>query len=242
MPKSNVVHIPNATADRPTIARIAATVAGGLAAGLVIAFTTAPAPERRPKDDGSVTEADVVAEEATAASPTAPVTERDVEKTDASPAIPDKKIAEEEAPVEDRVMAEEARADDHDEKVSESAKVDGELRYLHDRVAYLRCEGVPPAPGPFPCPRDPKLEREARAVLSTVSECPGAIVSQIDVRLDFRRREETGVRVLQGRDSVQEVDTDAVYECVVDRLTPLKTTLDPEHMVVSFRFELKPRP
>ena len=114
-------------------------------------------------------------------------------------------------------------------------------RVVPGRTAYLRCEGVPLVSGPFPCPRDREMEREVWKILSGLADCSrdDCGFGQVDVRMDYKRGEQTLVRILRPSRSDSAVNGEAVYECVGEPLTSIPTTLDPEYMVVSFRFELQ---
>jgi hypothetical protein len=110
-------------------------------------------------------------------------------------------------------------------------------RVVPGRVAYLQCEGVPLQKGPFPCPRDRALEGAAWEAIASLASCPTVPQreGEADVRLHFGSGEAPEVHFL-GR--ATDLDEHRLRPCLVEPLTALRTSLEPEHMVVSFRFAL----
>ncbi len=106
------------------------------------------------------------------------------------------------------------------------------------RVAYLRCDGVPERPGPFPCPRDPVLEAAVWRALAPLERCPlapGAADVVVDIGAD-------GVATIRARDTfppeVTRADGAAVLACAGESLQAVRSSLGPERLVVSFRLTL----
>lgn len=108
------------------------------------------------------------------------------------------------------------------------------------RVAYLRCDGVPQRPGPFPCPRDEPLEQAVWAALRAVERCdrspgPGAA----DIVVDFDAEQPT----IRARDTFPSdtvrTDATALLACAGDSLGNVRSSLSPRRLVVSFRLTLE---
>jgi hypothetical protein len=114
--------------------------------------------------------------------------------------------------------------------------------FQNGRVAYIRCDGLTPKSGNHSCPRDAALERAAWRILQGITTCPtaNAGVGYADVRLDFKRGQNTSVRVLIPTNLKPGLIRNAVYECVGKPLTSLKTSLNPLYMIVSFQFGIGP--
>lgn len=109
------------------------------------------------------------------------------------------------------------------------------------RVAYLRCDGVPPVAGPFPCPRDEALETSVWSRLAALVRCPGLDrPGSADVVVDFDGAETPTIRVRDtfGADVVR-LDAQALTACT-SALSEVRTSLRPRRLVVSFRFALSP--
>lgn len=103
------------------------------------------------------------------------------------------------------------------------------------RIAYLRCDGIPPTPGPFPCPRDRALEDRVAELLQTLPSCkePPPVAQDADLRMEFH-----GAR---GRAYVKHDDrllTERTLECLKPALRELTTTVAAERLVVSWRFSV----
>jgi hypothetical protein len=105
-------------------------------------------------------------------------------------------------------------------------------------VAYVRCDGLPQSPGRFPCPRDPWLETHVWRALSELPQCKAAAAQrgQGDLRLDFDRY---GAVALHFEPKGEGLDPEAVIQCAEPRLGRIHTSLRAEHLLVSFRFELR---
>lgn len=117
-------------------------------------------------------------------------------------------------------------------------------KFRFGRVAYLRCDGLQRGKNDDLCPRDTALESAVWKLFQSLTTCSVANVGFgfIDARLDFRRGQDTLLRILvppvPGRRSL--IRKNAVYECVGKPLTSLTTSLDPLFMIVSFQFEIIP--
>lgn len=110
------------------------------------------------------------------------------------------------------------------------------------RVAYLRCEGVPQRPGPFPCPRDEALENAVWSALdATITTC-GTLAGQgeADVVIDFDHADTPTARMRDtfASDAVR-VDADAVLSCSQAALASVRTVFHPRRLMVSFRFTVE---
>ena len=105
-------------------------------------------------------------------------------------------------------------------------------------VAYLRCDGVPKQSGPIPCPRDEPMEQRVWAAIDgALARCGGRLggPGDADVRLYFRGEEPNELRLHEGR---TELDGPQLLGCLEDPLDGVQTSLEPELMVVPFRFHL----
>jgi hypothetical protein len=116
----------------------------------------------------------------------------------------------------------------------------GPLTLRTGRIAYLRCDGVPQRPGPFPCPRDEPLEQAVWAALRSVERCerspgPGAA----DIVVDFETEQPT----IRARDTFPadtvRTDAAALLACAGDSLENVRSSLSPRRLVVSFRLTLE---
>ena len=110
------------------------------------------------------------------------------------------------------------------------------------RIAYLRCDGVPQRPGPFPCPRDEVLETAVWAALRSVEQCERApAAGAADIVVDFEGEHPTiRARDTFPSDTVQ-TDAAALLACAGDSLENVSTSLSPRRLVVSFRLTLEDR-
>jgi hypothetical protein len=107
------------------------------------------------------------------------------------------------------------------------------MRFVHGRVAYLRCDGLPQRRGPFPCPRDREMELQIWSALSSLEHCD--LVQQrgrTDVRFDFDGDARTW-------SAIGSLDRSTVVRCAGAALSRVGTSLRPTRMIVSFRFELR---
>jgi len=117
------------------------------------------------------------------------------------------------------------------------ASAQGRLR--HDIIAYTRCDGLREAGGRYPCPRDFALEHEVAAILDRLPACElvqgqhGLAV----VRLEYDREGAKPPRA--STPSGSEVDPKAVLRCISAPLSRLRTALQPDRMIIRFRFELR---
>jgi hypothetical protein len=116
----------------------------------------------------------------------------------------------------------------------------GPRRVEHGRVAYLRCDGVPQRPGPYPCPRDEALEAAVWNVLETLPRCaeapPG--LGESDVRLELARDRPTVLRLRAPRPDVPRLDGAAVLRCAAGPLSHVATTSGATRLMLAFRFSL----
>lgn len=257
------VERPSPAADRVRPAVLAAAAAVGLTAGLaLVAATLSPdrseagdtpseaagGPAREPppgtdgpkghgadagpKPTGAPSPALEETEPHAAREPTAPTQPTGSPTGDERPSAPDP-----DQPRGSPAASSRAHPDDPPPTTTEAPA--GALRMVPGRVAYLQCEGVPLQDGPFPCPRDRALEKRVWDTLRGLPECPGApdTSGKADIRLHFEASGSPGVSFL-GR--ATDLDQGRLRSCLDEPLTALDTALDPEHMVVSFRFELTP--
>lgn len=116
----------------------------------------------------------------------------------------------------------------------------GARRVEPGRVAYLRCEGVPQRPGPYPCPRDEALEAAVWAVLDTLPRCAEAPagLGESDVRLEFIAGAPTDAKLRAPRPGVPRLDGPAILRCTAGPLSHVTTTTGATKLVLSFRFAL----
>lgn len=109
------------------------------------------------------------------------------------------------------------------------------------RVAYLRCDGLPPQRGPFPCPRDEALERAVWSALHQVERCGAPPrLGHADVVVDL---EGTGAPTIRARDTfpsdTARTDDMALLACVTESLSQVRSVLRARRLVVSFRLVLE---
>jgi hypothetical protein len=115
------------------------------------------------------------------------------------------------------------------------------LVFRRGRVAYIRCDGVPPSSGPLPCPRDERLESSVWTILERVQTCATGPrqAGEADVRLEFTGPGAPGV---VWRDTFPagtvRLDSEAVLSCVRGPLSRTSQSLGATRMLVSFRFGL----
>ncbi len=116
----------------------------------------------------------------------------------------------------------------------------GARRVEPGRIAYLRCEGVPQRPGPYPCPRDEALEAAVWAVLDTLPRCADAPagLGESDVRLELIAGAPTDAKLRAPRPGVPRLDGPAILRCAAGPLSHLATTTGATKLVLSFRFAL----
>jgi hypothetical protein len=110
---------------------------------------------------------------------------------------------------------------------------------VRGHIAYLRCEGVPLQDGPFPCPRDRRLEKQVWSALDRLQQCalpPLGAGGDFELRVEFRTRGRHSFEVKPPRGS--EALTSAVQACLANDLELARTQLRPLLMTVLFRFEL----
>ncbi|MFI5306567.1 MAG: hypothetical protein ACHQ53_04390 [Polyangiales bacterium] len=234
------VEIAKRSRDRPSLVLVVVTVLGALGAGLAAAYglrqateveptpaAVQPPPERQ-SDGGQSSapsaevatsaraDASVVAEVATAP---APASERDTTPSEARPTV---------APV----AAPAAPA-------PQAVRTSAQGRVRHDIIAYIRCDGLRPRTGRFPCPRDLELEREVATILDKLPSC-GLLREQSGlavVRLELTRDGASPPRASAPKEGG--LDPESVLRCAGGALSKVQTTLDPDRMIVRFRFELR---
>ena len=115
-------------------------------------------------------------------------------------------------------------------------------RVRRGRVAYLRCDGAPPASGPFPCPRDAALEATVWAAVDQLLACtPPLPPGQADLVLQFDRAASPELTVTT-RDTFPEdairTDVAGVVTCLGPTLAASTTTVPGDLVRVGFRFSL----
>lgn len=231
--------------DRPGPAALGAAIAAGLAVGLaltrVVAGSTPP-----PVTDGAAMSATPGAEPASepAAEPEPPAVVSEAEagavEPEDAPAIlvpATTPSSAESAPV--------ARAT----PPAAPAPVTEWTRIVRGRVAYLRCEGIPAAPGPEAsdgvsgCPRDAALEQAVWRAIEGLSECDAAPTSagEADLVVDLALGSPVEVRTRNRfAPDVVRVDGDAVTSCLTPALSTATSALGASRLVVSFRFRAVP--
>lgn len=108
------------------------------------------------------------------------------------------------------------------------------------RVAYLRCEGIPQRPGPYPCPRDQALEAAVWSILDTLPRCADAPsgLGESDVRLEVVAGAPTDVKLRAPRTGVPRLDGPALLRCAAGPLSHVTTNTGSTKLVVAFRFAL----
>jgi len=108
------------------------------------------------------------------------------------------------------------------------------------RVAYLRCDGIPQLPGPYPCARDEALEASVWAVLDTLPRCaeapPG--LGESDVRIELVAGAPPDVKLRAPRPGVPRLDGPAILRCAAGPLSHVTTSTRATRLVLSFRFAL----
>ena len=106
------------------------------------------------------------------------------------------------------------------------------------QIAYLRCEGVPLQDGPFPCPRDRRLEKQVWSALERLQQCAvPASNGGVELRVEFRTR---GRHTFELRSSAgSETFDTAAHACLAGDMELVRTSLRPLLMTVLFRFELR---
>ncbi|HJL16181.1 MAG TPA: hypothetical protein RMH99_11015, partial [Sandaracinaceae bacterium LLY-WYZ-13_1] len=118
----------------------------------------------------------------------------------------------------------------------------GDLSVRRGRVAYLRCDGVEHAGGPFPCPRDEALEAAVWSIVDGLAACAGApsAPGRGDVRLDYRG---DAAPAIDWRDTfaddVVRLDAARVLGCLREELAGTRQSLGARRLLVSFRFALE---
>jgi hypothetical protein len=111
---------------------------------------------------------------------------------------------------------------------------------VRGHIAYLRCEGVPLLDGPFPCPRDRRLEKQVWSALDRLQTCalpPLVAGSDFELRVEFRTRGRHSFEVKPPRGA--EALMSPVQACLANDLELVRTQLRPLLMTVLFRFELR---
>jgi hypothetical protein len=107
------------------------------------------------------------------------------------------------------------------------------------RVAYIRCEGVAPLPGPNPCPRDPRVELAVWDAIDRLSGCAALSGKRggSDVRVVFASGAVSGLGFRQLESDM--LDSDAVRGCLEPALRGLRSTRPDARMTASFRFDIE---
>ena len=111
----------------------------------------------------------------------------------------------------------------------------------HGLVAYLRCDGVPQRPGPFPCPRDRALENAAWAAVDTLRGCAdGPLgIGEADMRIEYAADQPPDVRVRPVRGgTLGRADAGRIVSCIGPSVAALRPTMRATRLIVSFRFAL----
>jgi hypothetical protein len=107
------------------------------------------------------------------------------------------------------------------------------------RIAYLRCDGVPPQRGPFPCPRDEAMEAAVWPAIDGLVACAQGPrqAGEGDLRIEFTGpgAPDVGWRDTFPRNTVRLDDT-AVLACVRGPLAAARQSLGAQRLLVSFRF------
>jgi hypothetical protein len=108
------------------------------------------------------------------------------------------------------------------------------------RVAYLRCDGVPQLPGPYPCARDEALETAVWAVLDTLPRCADAPpgLGESDIRVELVAGAPPDVKLRAPRPGVPRLDGPAILRCAAGPLSHVTTSTRATRLVLSFRFAL----
>ena len=123
-----------------------------------------------------------------------------------------------------------------------AARPSGPRHVEQGRVAYLRCDGVQPSTGLFPCPRDPGLERAVWHAIDEMPSCEGlgGEIGEADLSISLVRGapNEIGTRDTF-RSDVSRLDAARVVECLRAPLATVAPTLDASRLVVSFRFRVR---
>lgn len=124
--------------------------------------------------------------------------------------------------------------------VPSATPFDGARRVEPGRVAYLRCDGLPQRPGPYPCPRDEALETAVWTVLDTLPRCADAPpgLGESDVRLEIAAGAPTEVKLRAPRPDVPRLDGPALLRCVTGPLSHVATSTRATKLVLAFRFAL----
>ncbi len=127
-----------------------------------------------------------------------------------------------------------------DEGVPTATPFAGPRRVERGRVAYLRCDGVPLRPGPYPCPREERLEEAVWAVLETLPRCAEAPagLGETDVRLELARDAPPEVKLRAPRADVPRLDGAAVLRCVAGPLSHVTTSSRATRLMLAFRVTL----
>ncbi|MFO0692314.1 MAG: hypothetical protein U0230_02040 [Polyangiales bacterium] len=252
------VRIPSAREDAPALAR--AAVAGLLAfvVGVALARASLDRDLVREADRGATPTAGGPRSETAsdggasgAASPDAagaPSTEAttDAGTAEAEPTEPTPSEDAAEAAAEEPAASDEATAPPALEPapaasapaVAPTASSDATV--VHGRIAYIRCDGVPPVAGPVPCPRDLSMERAVWAAIDRLpARCAalGGARGAADVRVVF-----DGARVsgLGFRDAPSPaLPAEPVRACLEPALGTVTQSLGATRLTASFRFELR---
>lgn len=253
------VQLASPRSDRPQWVAVGAVAAGGLVGGLLL--TAALGRSLRTSDASAAEPAAVTEPVAERSEPARAEAEQAVPNTPAAepappsgPAEPERSVQVAEnvenvadnpadaavaAPAETAVPAGPEPVVAATETAAPIATTSSTHELVHGNIAYLRCEGVPLGPGPFPCPRDKRLERKVWEALEALTRCPLPADGQGDVelRIEFRTRGRRSFEVRPANESA--AFASAASTCLAAGLEPIRTQLHPILMTVAFRFELR---
>ncbi len=114
------------------------------------------------------------------------------------------------------------------------------LALLPGRIAYLRCPGPPPRPGPYPCPRHLPLERRLwRTLAGALLRCePPFGAGRADVRFVFDGRG-APPRVVVAR-GFGDLPAERIEACLAQPSASLRLPPPYRRLAVSLRFTLLP--
>ena len=116
-------------------------------------------------------------------------------------------------------------------------------RVVHGRLAYLRCDGAPQLPGPFPCPRDSILEDAVWAAIDRAAACdPRLPPGQADLVVEYQPNTSTAPTITTRdtfADDAVRTDAAAIVTCLAPLIAGVTTTLTGDRIRVGFRFTLE---
>ncbi len=237
------VAIPSARQDRPRVAALALLGAVGVSLGVGLARWGAgqgpPSGQTRPSPAEAAATSPAPAEGALAQGGTDAEAPRSPEPEGPPPGAPGAAPAEPALEVPTATPTPTATATPTDPG---AARPGGPRHVEQGRVAYLRCDGVPPSTGPFPCPRDPGLERAVWHAIDEMASCDGlgGELGEADLSLTLVRGAPTEIGTRDTfRSDVSRLDPTRVMGCLRAPLAGVTPTLDASRLVVSFRFRVR---